>query len=79
MRSTRFMHHRITALNANTLALTSQGASINFSNCSCDFAGILYFPTAQVDYNSTGRSYQLLIYGQVNFSTSKLRLGNPRA
>lgn len=56
----------------------SQDASINFSNCSCDLAGILYFPTAQVDYASTGRSYQLLIFGQVNFSTSNLRLGNPR-
>ncbi len=58
--------------------MKSQSASINFSNCMCNFAGILYFPTTAVDYASTGRNYQLLIFGQANFSTAThLRLGNP--
>jgi len=56
----------------------SQGASINFSTCTCNFAGILYFPTTPVNYEDTGGNYQLLIFGQVNLSNSEhLRFGTP--
>ncbi len=58
--------------------LKSQSAGVDFSTCTCNFAGILYFPTTAVDYSGTGSNYQLLIFGQVNFSTdARLRLGNP--
>ncbi|HLY03839.1 MAG TPA: hypothetical protein VKR56_15240 [Candidatus Cybelea sp.] len=55
-----------------------QDASINFSTCTCDFTGILYFPTTPVNYEDTGGNYQLLIFGQANFSTSEhLHFGPP--
>jgi hypothetical protein len=53
-----------------------QSASINFSTCTCNFTGILYFPTTSVDYSDTGGNYQLLIFGQANLSNSEtLRFG----
>jgi hypothetical protein len=58
--------------------VASQNAGVDFSNCTCNLAGILYFPTTAVNYHSTGGAYQLLIFGQANFSNdSGLRLGNP--
>jgi hypothetical protein len=55
-----------------------QNNSINFSTCTCNLTGILYFPTAQVDYSSNSGNYQLLIFGQANISTSiGLRFGRP--
>jgi len=59
--------------------VASQSAAIDLSTCTCNIAGILYFPTSAVNYNSTGGNYQILIFGQANFSyDSKLRLGNPQ-
>ncbi len=46
----------------------SQSAGIDFSSCTCDLTGILYFPTTPVDYTGTGCNYQLLIFGQANLS-----------
>lgn len=56
---------------------SSQGSSVNFSNCTCNITGMVYFPTAQVTYSSAGAAYTLMIFGQVNFSTSTLNMGNP--
>lgn len=56
----------------------AQNAAVNFSDCTCDFTGILYFPTSPVDYVNTGGKYQLLIFGQVNLSSNEiLRFGPP--
>lgn len=56
----------------------SQTAAVDFSTCTCDFTGILYFPTAPVNYASADGNYQLLIFGQANFSTDgNLRFGSP--
>jgi hypothetical protein len=46
----------------------SQSAGIDFSSCTCDLTGILYFPTTPVDYTGTGCNYLLLIFGQANLS-----------
>jgi hypothetical protein len=55
-----------------------QDASINFSSGTFNFTGILYFPTSQVNYSSNSGNYQVLIFGQANFSTSVgLRFGPP--
>ena len=55
-----------------------QSNSINFSTCTCNFTGILYFPTTQVNYASNSGNYQLLIFGQANLSSSMgLRFGRP--
>jgi hypothetical protein len=35
-----------------------QSATINFSTCTCNFTGILYFPTTPVNYADTGGNYQ---------------------
>jgi hypothetical protein len=59
--------------------VASQSASVDFSTCTCNFTGTLYFPATAVNYNSTAGNYQRLIFGQVNFSyDGGLRLGNPR-
>lgn len=53
-----------------------QSAGINFSSCSCNFTGILYFPSTPVTYSGDGDNYQLLIFGQLSISTSKgIRFG----
>jgi hypothetical protein len=58
----------------------SQSNSVNFSTCSCDFTGILYFPTTPVDYAETACNRQLLIFGQANLSNSEpLCFGRPYA
>ncbi len=56
----------------------SQSAGVDFSTCTCNFAGVVYFPTTAVDYSGSGPNYQLLIFRQVNMSTdSHVRFGNP--
>lgn len=56
----------------------SQSSAIDTSTCLCDFTGILYFPTAKVNYGYGGGNYQLLIFGQANISNSqRLRFGPP--
>lgn len=58
--------------------VASQSAGIDFSTCTCNFAGVLYFPKTTVNYAHSGGKYQLLIFGQANFSNAaNLRLGNP--
>ena len=58
--------------------VASQSRGVDFSTCVCDVAGILYFPTAAVNYSSSSGKYQLLIFGRANFSTyAKMKLGSP--
>lgn len=55
-----------------------QRSAVDFSTCTCNFAGILYFPTTSVDYADNGSNYQLLIFGAANLSSSQgLRFGPP--
>ncbi len=49
---------------------SSQINSPNFSNCACNLTGMLYFPTAQIDYSSATGDYTLMVFGQANFSTT---------
>jgi hypothetical protein len=56
----------------------AQDNSVNYSNCTCDLTGMLYYPTTQVDYSSASGDYALLVFGQANFSTSVgLSIGTP--
>lgn len=56
----------------------SQGNAVNFSGCTCNLTGIVYFPTAQVNFPANKGNYQLLIFGQTNLSTSEVsRFGAP--
>ncbi|HLY02492.1 MAG TPA: pilus assembly protein TadG-related protein [Candidatus Cybelea sp.] len=54
----------------------AQANSVNYSNCTCDLTGVLYYPTAQVDWSSASGTYALLVFGQANFSTS-VGIGTP--
>lgn len=56
---------------------SAQTNSVNFSNCTCNLTGMVYFPTSQVDYSSAGGSYTIMVFGQVNFSTSTMTMGTP--
>ncbi len=55
----------------------SQTNSVNLSAGTFTFTGLLYFPTSQVNYSSGGGTYNNLVFGQANFSTSGLSLGSP--
>lgn len=58
----------------------SQSAAVDFSTCTCNFSGLIYFPTSQVNYSTSGGSYQVVVFGSANFSTSStLDLGSPSA
>lgn len=50
----------------------------NFSNCTCKFTGMVYFPTAEVDYSSATGTYAIYVFGQANFSTTNaFSIGTP--
>jgi hypothetical protein len=56
----------------------SQTSSVDFSSCTCNFSGLLYFPKTQVDYSTTGGNYQVLVFGSANFSSSSNQIfGTP--
>jgi len=56
----------------------AQGSALDFSSCTCNFSGLLYFPTTQVNYSNAGGNYTVLIFGNANFSTSStLDFGTP--
>jgi hypothetical protein len=58
----------------------AQSSALDFSTCTCNFSGLLYFPTTQVNYSSAGGNYTVLIFGNANFSTSStLDFGAPPA
>lgn len=44
--------------------------SVNFSAGTNNIAGLLYFPTADVNYSSSTSAYANLVFGSANFSTS---------
>ncbi len=50
--------------------VTTQSSALDFSTCTCNLAGLLYFPTSQVNYSNTGDNYTVLVFGDANFSTS---------
>jgi hypothetical protein len=57
---------------------SAQSSAVNISSGTYAFSGLLYFPTAQVNYSSASGSYANLVFGQGNFSTSAgLNLGSP--
>jgi hypothetical protein len=57
---------------------SAQSNSVNLSAGTYAFTGLLYFPTSQVNYSSASGSYNNLVFGQGNFSTSTgLNLGSP--
>jgi hypothetical protein len=49
----------------------AQSSALDLSTCTCNFSGLLYFPTTQVNYSNAGGNYVVLIFGSANFSTSK--------
>ncbi len=56
----------------------AQSSALDFSTCTCNFSGLLYFPTTQVNYSNAGGNYTLLVFGNANFSTSStLDFGMP--
>lgn len=57
----------------------AQSSALDFSTCtSCNFSGLLYFPTTQVNYSNAGGNYTVLIFGNANFSTSStIDFGTP--
>lgn len=58
----------------------AQSSALDLSTCTCNFGGLLYFPTTQVNYSNAGGNYTVLIFGNANFSTSKtLDFGTPPA
>jgi hypothetical protein len=58
----------------------AQSSALDFSTCTCNFSGLLYFPTSQVNYSNAGGNYTVLIFGNANFSTSStLDFGTPPA
>lgn len=48
----------------------AQTSALDFSTCTCNLGGLLYFPTTQVNYSNTGSQYSVLVFGNANFSTS---------
>ncbi len=55
----------------------TQSSALDLSTCTCNFSGLLYFPTTQVNYSNAGGNYTVLVFGSANFSTSKtLDLGS---
>ncbi len=48
----------------------AQSSAVDFSGCHCNWTGVVYFPTAQVDVSNVGSNYSVLIFGQANFSNS---------
>lgn len=56
---------------------SAQSNSVNFSNCTCNLTGMVYFPTTQVTFSSAGSAFSIMVFGQVNFSTSSLTMGAP--
>ena len=48
----------------------SQSAAVDFSNCTCNLAGVVYFPTAQVNVSNFGANYTVMIFGHANFSNT---------
>jgi len=56
----------------------TQSSALDFSTCTCNLTGLLYFPTTQVNYSNTGDNYTVLVFGNANFSTSHgLDFGTP--
>jgi hypothetical protein len=49
----------------------AQSSALDLSTCTCNFGGLLYFPTTQVNYSNAGGNYTVLVFGSANFSTSK--------
>jgi hypothetical protein len=49
----------------------TQSSALDLSTCTCNFSGLLYFPTTQVNYSNAGGGYTVLVFGSANFSTSK--------
>jgi hypothetical protein len=57
---------------------SSQANAVNMSGCTCALTGLLYFPSAQVNYSTASGAYSVMVFGQGNFSTSTgLNLGSP--
>ncbi len=47
----------------------AQNSAVNFNKCTCSLSGLVYFPTASVNYNtSAGGSYAVLVFGSGNFN-----------
>lgn len=55
----------------------SQGNSVNFSTCNCVFTGLMYFPTTYVNYSAATSAYTVMVFGQINISTTGLNLASP--
>jgi hypothetical protein len=51
--------------------IPTQSSALDLSTCTCNFSGLLYFPTTQVNYSNAGGGYTVLVFGSANFSTSK--------
>lgn len=50
--------------------IKTQSSALDLSTCTCSLSGLLYFPTTQVNYSTTGDQYTVLVFGDANFSTS---------
>lgn len=48
----------------------SQSSAVDYSTCTCNLTGVVYYPTADVNVSNVGANYTVLIFGQGNFSTS---------
>jgi hypothetical protein len=56
----------------------SQSNSVDYSTCVCSLTGMLYYPTSQVNYSSNSGAFTMLVFGQMNISTSVgLNIGTP--
>jgi hypothetical protein len=56
----------------------SQSNSVDYSTCVCALTGLLYYPTSQVNYSSNSGAFTMLVFGQMNISTSVgLNIGTP--
>ena len=56
----------------------SQSNSVDYSTCVCSLTGMLYYPTSQVNYSSNSGAFTMLVFGQMNISTSiGLNIGTP--
>jgi Putative Flp pilus-assembly TadE/G-like len=58
----------------------TQSSALDLSTCTCNFSGLLYFPTTQVNYSKLGGNYTVLFFGSANFSASNTTdFGTPPA
>jgi hypothetical protein len=56
---------------------SNQSNSVNYSTCTCKLTGLLYYPATQVNYSSNNGAYALMVFGEMNISTSSFSVGTP--